>query len=153
MPYHLTSGQGTSLVLILTLSCTFWDMQTKHGASKVKWLSFTFMMIWEGTHIRSGQWPEFTLVYRGFRKNYLFCAAFFFFKILFMYSWETQRERQRNRQREKQAPHKEPDVGLDPRTPRLRPGWKAGAKSLSNPRILLCCLLKESQVKDIERHI
>ena len=41
----------------------------------------------------------------------------FFFKILFIYSWETQRERQRHRQREKQAPLREPDVGLDPRTP------------------------------------
>ena len=40
-----------------------------------------------------------------------------FFKILFIYSWETQRERQRHRQREKQAPHRDPDVGLDPRTP------------------------------------
>ena len=28
----------------------------------------------------------------------------------------TQRERQRHRQREKQAPHREPDVGLDPRS-------------------------------------
>ena len=28
----------------------------------------------------------------------------------------TQRERQRDRQREKQVPHKEPNVGLDPRT-------------------------------------
>ena len=44
---------------------------------------------------------------------------FFFFKILFIYSWETEREResQRHRQREKQAPHREPDAGLDPRSP------------------------------------
>ena len=43
----------------------------------------------------------------------------FFFKILFIYSWETdrERERQRHRQREKQAPCREPDVGLDPRSP------------------------------------
>ena len=31
-----------------------------------------------------------------------------FFKILFIYSWETQRERQRHKQREKQAPCGEP---------------------------------------------
>ena len=37
----------------------------------------------------------------------------FLFKILFIHSWETQR----HRQREKQAPHREPDVGLDPGTP------------------------------------
>ena len=42
--------------------------------------------------------------------------GFFFFKILFIYSWETQRERGRHRQREEQVPRREPDVGLDPRT-------------------------------------
>ena len=50
---------------------------------------------------------------------------------------ETERERkrerewQRHRQREKQAPCREPDAGLDPRTPGSRPGLKAGAKPLS----------------------
>ena len=58
-----------------------------------------------------------------------------FFKILFIYSSETQRERerQRHRQREKQAPCREPDVDLDPRTPGSRSGLKAGAKPLSHP--------------------
>ena len=37
---------------------------------------------------------------------------------------------QRHRQREKQVPHREPDVGLDPRTPGSRPGPKAGSKPL-----------------------
>ena len=52
---------------------------------------------------------------------------FFFFKILFIYSWQTERERerQRHKQREKQAPCREPDVGLDPRSPGSRPGPKA----------------------------
>ena len=35
---------------------------------------------------------------------------------------ERERERQRHRQREKQAPCKEPDVGLDPRSPGSHPG-------------------------------
>ena len=35
----------------------------------------------------------------------------------FIYLFIRDRERQRHRQREKQAPHKEPDVGLDPGTP------------------------------------
>ena len=35
----------------------------------------------------------------------------FLIKILF----KRERERQRHRQREKQAPHREPDVGLNPR--------------------------------------
>ena len=42
---------------------------------------------------------------------------------------------QRHRQREKQAPCREPDVGLDPRTPGSRPGPKAGANPLSPPGI------------------
>ena len=39
---------------------------------------------------------------------------FIFKNILFIYSWVTQREREK--QKEKQAPCKEPDAGLDPRT-------------------------------------
>ena len=46
---------------------------------------------------------------------------------------ERERERQRYRQREKQAPCREPDVGLDPRTPGSCPGLKACAKPLSHP--------------------
>ena len=37
----------------------------------------------------------------------------------------THTERQRHRQREKQAPGREPDVGLDPGTPRSHPGLNA----------------------------
>ena len=48
---------------------------------------------------------------------------------------DTVRERQRHRQREKHAACREPDVGLDPGTPRLCPGPKAGAKLLSHPGI------------------
>ena len=48
---------------------------------------------------------------------------------------DTERERQRHRQMEKQAPSREPDVGLNPRTPGSRPEPKAGAKPLSHPGI------------------
>ena len=58
-----------------------------------------------------------------------------FIKLLFIYSWETQKERQRHRQREKQAPCREPDMGPDPGTPGSCPGPKAGAKPLSHPGI------------------
>ena len=44
-------------------------------------------------------------------------------------------KRERHRQREKQAPCREPDVGLDPRTPGSCPGPKAGAQLLSHPGI------------------
>ena len=53
-----------------------------------------------------------------------------FFKNLFR---EIQRERQRHR--EKEAPHREPDVGLDPRTPRSHPESKVGAQPLSHPGV------------------
>ena len=49
---------------------------------------------------------------------------------------DTEREKQGHRQREKQSPCREPDVGLDPRTPISHPGPKAGAKPLSHPGIL-----------------
>ena len=62
--------------------------------------------------------------------------VFFFMIYLFIYQRERrEREGQRHRRREKQAPCREPDVGLDLRTPGLCPGPKAGAKPLSHPGI------------------
>ena len=37
---------------------------------------------------------------------------------------ERERQRQRHRPREKQAPCREPDMGLDPRSPGSRPGLR-----------------------------
>ena len=65
----------------------------------------------------------------------LFIFFFFFLKILFIR--ERRRERPRPRQREKQAPCREPDAGLDPGTPGLHPGPKAGTEPLSPPGIPL----------------
>ena len=53
--------------------------------------------------------------------------GFPFLKILFIH--ERHREKGRHRQMEKQAPHRKPDVGLNPRTPEP----KAGAQLLSHP--------------------
>ena len=47
----------------------------------------------------------------------------------------THTQRQRHRQREKQTPCREPDVGLDPRSPGSCPVLKAGAKPLSHPGV------------------
>ena len=58
-----------------------------------------------------------------------FISFFFFLKILFIYSGETQRERQR----EKQDPLREPNVGLDPMTPGSLPEPKADVYPLSHP--------------------
>ena len=58
-----------------------------------------------------------------------------FFKILFVYSRETQRERQTHRQRGKQAPCRDPDVGLNPRTQVSRPEPKADAQLLNHPGV------------------
>ena len=49
------------------------------------------------------------------------------FIYLFMREREREREMQRHRQREEQAPSREPDVGLDLRTPGSRPGPMADA--------------------------
>ena len=57
------------------------------------------------------------------------------FYLLFIHDRHRERERQRHRQREKQDPCREPDAGLDPRTPGSRPRPKAGAKPLSHPGI------------------
>ena len=55
------------------------------------------------------------------------------------------RERQRHRQREeKQTPCREPDAGLNPRSPGSCPGPKAGAKPPSQPGIPRSCLFKDS---------
>ena len=43
--------------------------------------------------------------------------------------------REAETQAEKLAPCREPDVGLDPRTPWSRPGPKAGAQSRSHPGV------------------
>ena len=48
----------------------------------------------------------------------------FFFKD-FIYLFMRDRETERERQKEKQAPRREPDVGLDPRSPGSCPGLKA----------------------------
>ena len=54
-------------------------------------------------------------------------TTFFLRFYLFTHERHTQRERQRHRQREEQAPCREPDVGLDPRTPGSHPELKADA--------------------------
>ena len=45
---------------------------------------------------------------------------------------DTERKRQRHRQKDKLALCREPDVGLNPRTPKSSPGLKAGAQPLSH---------------------
>ena len=58
-----------------------------------------------------------------------------FFKVLFIYLWETCRKRQRHRQREKLAPCGEPDVGLNPRMLGSWPEPKGDAHPLSHPGV------------------
>ena len=60
------------------------------------------------------------------------------FKILFIH----ERERQRHRQKEKQAPCREPDMGLNPRTPGSRPELKADAQLLSHAGIPPAAILR-----------
>ena len=64
----------------------------------------------------------------------------FFFLRFYLFIHE-KRQRERDRQREKQAPRREPDTGLDPRSPGSRPRPKAGAKPLSHPGIPVALFL------------
>ena len=57
------------------------------------------------------------------------------FKRFYLFIHERQRERKRHRQRKKQAPCREPDVGLDPRTLGSRPDPEADAQPLSHPGV------------------
>ena len=45
---------------------------------------------------------------------------------------DPERKRQRHRQREKQAPCRDPNMGLDPRSPGSSPGLKASTKPQSH---------------------
>ena len=60
---------------------------------------------------------------------YFLNNIFSFFKILFIH----ERQRQRHRQKEKQAPCRESNLGLDPRTPGSQPEPEADAQPLSHP--------------------
>ena len=59
-------------------------------------------------------------------------SLFFFKDFIYLLMRDTERKRQRHRQREKQAPCKEPDAGLHPRTPGSPPEPKTDAQPLSH---------------------
>ena len=54
--------------------------------------------------------------------NYV--TTLFFFLRFYLFINERQREREKEMQKEKQAPRREPDLGLDPRSPGSGPGLK-----------------------------
>ena len=81
-----------------------------------------------------GAGPDIDLILGFFLGGAVILVLFVFcFNILFIYFLETHRERRRHRQREKQAPCREPDAELDPRTPGSRSEPKADAQPLSHP--------------------
>ena len=57
----------------------------------------------------------------------------YIFLRFYLFIHERHGERQRHRQREKQAPCREPDAGLDPRTLGSRPELKVDTQPLSHP--------------------
>ena len=79
--------------------------------------------------------------YFTFRMMESYFALFFLRFYLFIHVRHRKRERRRHRQRQKQASCREPDVGLDPRTPGSRPGPKAGAQLLSHPGVPILHIL------------
>ena len=77
---------------------------------------------------------------------YSFYFILFFKGFMYVFMRDTHRERQRHRQREKQAPWREPNVGLNLRTPGSCPEPKADAQPLSHPGIPLFALFKSKAV-------
>ena len=90
-------------------------------------------------------------IYQGFRFTRYFALTgvetltqapkgFFKKDFIYLFMKDTHRERQGHRQKEKQAPCREPDVGLNPRTPQgSRPEPKADAQPLSHPGVPRVC--------------
>ena len=76
--------------------------------------------------------PVVTLIAFGLLGASLF-VCFFLKKIFIVFMKDTQRERQRHRQRETQAPRREPDADLDPRTLGSHAEPKADTQPLSHP--------------------
>ena len=58
-----------------------------------------------------------------------------FFLKIYLFMRNAEGGGQRHRQREKQVPCREPDAGLDPRTPGSHPEPKADAQPLSHPGV------------------
>ena len=61
--------------------------------------------------------------------------SFFLKEFIYLFMRDRDRERQRHKQREKQDPRREPDAGLDPRTPGSGPEPKADVQPLSHPGV------------------
>ena len=74
--------------------------------------------------------------------NLAFIKFFFFFLRFYVFIHERHRERQRHSQREKQVPCREPDVGLNLRTPGSLPQPKADAQPLNTQAPLYTSFLK-----------
>ena len=77
----------------------------------------------------------------------LFCFAFK--DDIYLFMRDTQRG-QRLRQREQQAPCREPDAGLNPRTPGSRPEPKADAQPLSHPDVPSSAVLKDKCEESVD---
>ena len=61
----------------------------------------------------------------------------FFENFIYLFMRDGEGEGQRHRQREDQAPRREPDAGLDSRSPGSGPGPKADTQPLSHPGVLI----------------
>ena len=68
------------------------------------------MLLKSKTYVTGGISGDFFKI--SFLYSFIVMGLFFFKDFIYLFM----RERQRHRQREKQAPHGEPDAGLDPRT-------------------------------------
>ena len=65
--------------------------------------------------------------------------TYFLKDFIYLFMRDTERESQRHRQREKQAPCREPNVGLNPRSPGSGPGLKVALNCWATRAALSAC--------------
>ena len=65
----------------------------------------------------------------------LILLVYIFFKDSILFTHEGHKERQRHRRKEKQDPCRDPNAGLDPRTPGSGPERKTDTQPLSHPGV------------------
>ena len=108
----------------------------KKRTKKTKWMHSEFLLFVLQLQLQTMQ-PSIKLTFgsplsllSSFENTYFFLRFY-----LFIHERHTERERQRQHQREKQAPCREPNAGLDPRTPRSHPEPKADTQPPSHPSV------------------
>ena len=113
LPQCLSGREGWAHPHYSTLWCghPLWVRLQSHPDTNLTLYLFVFSFFFHFfSQIQVWIWKR----YGGIKEKNI--SIFLFFNILFIYSRKTHTERQRHKQRKKQAPHRESDAGLNPKT-------------------------------------